>query len=405
MKSFKLLLIILIIASCKVETNEETLSKLKIDLSQSREVKLSEFVSELKYVKLQTENIPLGEGLVKLRDQHIYYWDFQQKIICVFNHNGKLVSKLDKVGQGPGEYTFPIHFDVLDDEKMIEIWDKSKGRIIRYNNLNFELIEEIPIQNMITFTSSIKLSNTDYLLSANQALNIVNDKKTNAEFYLFDSNGKLKDTYFDRLYKDEDKKDIIRYSLFKFKLINDDYKNTYASVNYDNKLYRYKNDGFKPILEVDFVNGNSVNNEELLKMSKVEHMQYFTKSSDFVKTASFPNFEIYNEKVTLVNYMFKESLGGFIDQRSFISLKNLNQTINAKSIVNDLTNFPANVKIGYTDNDTYIHCNPWYKDHFVSVISPEAIMDYGQKVKIDQIGELTALDNPIILFMKLKQEK
>ena len=75
-------------------------------------------------------------------------------------------------------------------------------------------------------------------------------------------------------------------------------------------------------------------------MSKQEHMDYFVRSGDFVQTASFPNLEINNDALMVINYLFCEKPNGTMDKRNFIWLKQANRIIHAKKIINDLTQFP-----------------------------------------------------------------
>lgn len=403
MNWLKISFLLLVLVACSDKLKDHNPSEITIDLSNVREVKLSELVEEVRYVKLQTPDIPLGEGLIKIYDQYIYYLDIQQQLLCVFNHQGEFIARLDNQGNGPGEYLLALNFTLNEDESIMELWDTERASVIRYENLTFGFIDELKINNFVTFTSGLKLPNGDYLLSANQALNQVEGRITNAEFYRYGADGELKDILIDRVYKGADNQNQIRYSLFKFKLITDENKQIYASVNYDNKLYGYVENDFKPVAQVRFVGGESLDNERMLSMSKQEHLDYFIHSGEFVKTASFPNYEINNSTLMLVNYIYRENPDGLLKERNYIRLKKSGKNFHAKTVINDLTDFPKTIHLGHTNNDTYIHCNPWYKGHLISVASPEYLLTGDEEVSLPSVSVIRQDDNPVILLMKLRE--
>lgn len=400
MKAYKIIFLVLILASC-INEPESKREIVKIDLSSAKTIQLSDIVEKVDYIKLRKPNIPLGRGIVKIEENIIYYWDIEQQVICVFNFDGKMIAKLDRQGRGPGEYYSLGNFVVDKENQVVEVWDRAKAKLIKYRDISFEFISEVKLDQNIIFDNVLKLKNGDYLLSTNEATNSIKDKRTNASFFLVDSLGKVKKVLFDRYYKVEDESNRIFYSLFLSKLIRNDLGEIYGSIDFDNTIYRFKDENFLPAFDVKFINGISINNELLIEMSKKEHLSYFIESNNFVKKASYPNLEINNSKLIVINYLFRENIGKPMNERSYFIRKDIRKTLHIKEIINDLTEFPNRITINHL-NQSDVMYKPWYKNSLIQVISPESEIEMGKSIDIDSIGKVNYDDNPIIMLMSLK---
>jgi hypothetical protein len=83
-----------------------------------RKVSVSEFVSELEYIPLETsDNCLIGEDVSKgdviVTKSHIFV--AAQEHCYAFGRDGKFITEIGRVGQGPGEYT--INVGIFVDEK------------------------------------------------------------------------------------------------------------------------------------------------------------------------------------------------------------------------------------------------------------------------------------------------
>ncbi|SFT55777.1 hypothetical protein SAMN04489724_1324 [Algoriphagus locisalis] len=122
MKKLRLFLICLLssfLASCsssdetKSEVSSDGLEIIKVDLSEAREGKLSEFFEpEIEYIWLKddSEEAQLG-GLNKVffhEDKIVTLDVFDCECVKLFDKAGKYLSKLDAYGEGPGQY---LEFD------------------------------------------------------------------------------------------------------------------------------------------------------------------------------------------------------------------------------------------------------------------------------------------------------
>jgi hypothetical protein len=398
------IIVVALIASCD-RGREDEVTTLRIDVEKSREVNLSEFVEEVQYIRLKREGIPLGEGKLHVGDKRIYYLDFQQQIISIHDLAGRFVTELDRKGKGPGEYEL-ISFWVDDKEELLTVWDEYQLKIIRYDLPDLKFVSETHFDRdyILNFNKIIPLNDGNYLVSTNQALNPLPNGLTNSEFLLLDSTGHLVKNYFHKLYKGEEGRDIIRYSLFKIKAIENASGEIFASVNFDNTLYQFNGREFVPHIQVRFLNGRSVDNGQLLEMSKEAHRQYFALSDFFVGIASFPNFEISDERWTLIKYVFREKLNEKLHNRFFLVDKKNKKDYSINKLKNDLSSFPEYLEIENFDDDSYIVCDPILPDgRFVHVISPEQLIEYGLSKKDSTLGEISQDDNPIIMLMTPKR--
>ncbi len=385
MKTIYTIILCTLLIACHKDKGESELRRINIDLSQSQPTKLSSFVDSVNFVKLHQPNLALGEGLIKIESDIIFYWDFTQHTISLFDLSGRHISTLNKRGNGPDEYNLISQFFIDTLNNTLEIWDSNSNNIIVYSYPDFNVKKTIVNKLQLTFTSGIKLDTITYLLSANQARNIIDGNYTNADYFLYNLGSEKINYFFHRLYKNETSPNIIRYSLFPFKLISNEQSEIFASVNYDNTIYTFENGRFEPYAIVNYINGRYVDNEKMLKMSKEEHLDYFVRSSDFIDRASFPNIEVNNKKLLLINYIYRTELHGKLHYRHYLQLKDSGKDFNISKIENDITDFPDEIILGTTNFQNYIHLHPYYKNNLLSVT-------------------LDSLETPVIIFMKIKEE-
>ncbi len=379
----------------KIKTDQIT-----IDLGNVKEYNLSEFVNDMKYIKLNLpEGFNLGGGVIKMMDTYIYYWDFNQKSIYIFDMSGEFIALLNKNGNGPGEYLNIALFHVDEKEKSIEIFDRESKRIITYENLTFKVLAETEIDHRVYFDLGIKIDSSRYLVSTNQYMNIYQDEKTNAEFFIY-KDGILEKKLFDKKVKQANSKEHIVYSIFVTQLIKNDKDKVFASVHFDNTFYQFDNSEFQPYSEVNYVGGKSIDNDEMMKKTKKDQMLYFV--NDFLKIASYPNLTINNSDITVINYMFRDKKDDPILLRHYILLKKESKEIHAKSIINDITSFPSDIKITSSKYES-VYYSPWYNNYLVDVVFPSEELENDSTIYIDQIGKVNYDDHPIILLMELRK--
>lgn len=400
MKNIYLFFAILILWGCHANKPDYVASEvIKVDPSEAEEfVNLSEIADSIKCIKLQLDSTDVMGKVreIVIREKYIYAMDVTQQCVFVFNKEGKFVSKLDKRGEGPGEYLWMGPVFISDDEDYVEIveFKRSSSRLMRYSNIDFTFLSEVPFPD-VRF-NSCKNNGGYYYFATQQLDNVISKKETNAGLIVSDSSGRLT-TLFDKKIKTNGSSFCPNIESF----ARNDKGELFVSLMYDNTFYRLEGNGYVPVYSIDFGKygmDNSMGNESVQK--QLEYIQ----SAD--NLAFFPVLNVDNDSILSFSYyykteedrMFRES-----DFRQYVKMKNSGQVYHVRKIKNDLTAFPEHIYI----SSYFGACahEVWYKDWLVDIILPDQYFEaIGEdKVLIDNVGEITAEDNPIIVMAKLKK--
>jgi hypothetical protein len=74
-------------------------------LKETRELSLSDFVSDIEYIKLETKKECLiGSGYPIVGKDHILILSYNPLSVLLFSREGELLGTIEKKGHGPGEY-------------------------------------------------------------------------------------------------------------------------------------------------------------------------------------------------------------------------------------------------------------------------------------------------------------
>ena len=82
------------------------------------------------------------DKIICLNDKFYIYDQSFHKGVLTFDKNGRFLQVLHPLGQGPGEYLYPVDFDI-DSEGNIYIADNERQRILKYEKGNPKAYEEI----------------------------------------------------------------------------------------------------------------------------------------------------------------------------------------------------------------------------------------------------------------------
>ena len=103
-------------ASCSnKESGSKNLPFLNIEegLKNQKEMFLSDIADSIGYIKLETTpECLIGNGSAYIRNDKVFVHTIKPARVLVFNTKGKYLYKLDKQGQGPGEYTNLFQFTI-----------------------------------------------------------------------------------------------------------------------------------------------------------------------------------------------------------------------------------------------------------------------------------------------------
>ncbi|PZX46406.1 6-bladed beta-propeller [Algoriphagus chordae] len=174
--------------SSKVETDSgqssDALEIIKVDLSEAREGKLSEFFEpEIEYIWLKDDS---GNGLIGRDIPRIFFHEdriyvleiFGCKCIQIFDRSGKYLNKIISYGEGPGEY---LDFDdaiIRNDEIMLIgvfpsklMWFSLEGKFLREQKVTdqFGAVVFSDLEKRYYFYSSAFAENEFFISSVNDS--------------------------------------------------------------------------------------------------------------------------------------------------------------------------------------------------------------------------------------------
>jgi hypothetical protein len=136
-----------------------------IDEYKLEEIRLSEFVDSVKFIKLETKDECLIDYINKVYfiEAGILIIDRQQGIM-LFDNNGGFIRKIGNRGRGPGEY-LKITASTYDYKKQLLIIYGDTARKLLVYNLAGDCIKEIPFETEreAALRDIAKLPNGNYL--------------------------------------------------------------------------------------------------------------------------------------------------------------------------------------------------------------------------------------------------
>lgn len=121
------------------------IKKIEIDPSTVRNLKLSEVMSHLEYISLETteESLIGMVSKVYIVKNRFYLFDrFSSKAVFCFDRNGSFLFKIQASGNGPGEFSYPTDLQV--DSKEISVWDLGNKKLLKFS-LEGDFLSEVMI--------------------------------------------------------------------------------------------------------------------------------------------------------------------------------------------------------------------------------------------------------------------
>ncbi|MDR1896877.1 MAG: 6-bladed beta-propeller [Prevotellaceae bacterium] len=139
MKKSVIFLLLINLFSCAgdnagVQTNNLEIITLSEETYREQPLLLSDYATDIKYIRLETNDESLIKKIHKvvLFDKYCLVLDRDQEQIFIFDTLGNYSHKINRKGQGPGEYICINDFVVLDDSTIC-ITDVCSGKFMRYS--------------------------------------------------------------------------------------------------------------------------------------------------------------------------------------------------------------------------------------------------------------------------------
>ncbi|SHM41453.1 hypothetical protein SAMN04488057_101377 [Cyclobacterium lianum] len=400
MKSFlNLILVVTALFFLKTCGEKEPLADNTLTINPheaDQSVLLSALVDSVTYIPLETNKNSLMARTreIIIKNKYIYAVDRDLKAVFVFDKKGKFVSKLSKHGSGPDEYGILYQVLVDEEEEYIEVFDYrgEKSRIIQYENITFEYLNEQEISLPFANTMRKEKDKDIYYFSAQQQENTIGSKITNADILVV-KGGKIQNSLFDKHIITEGS----TFSPNSESFTTNKQGDIFISLMYNNTFFRLSDMQAEPVLTVDF--GNYGIDHSIGLNSTKEQQEYLYAGDQTKGLASFPVLNIYDSNITALTYYFKTA--GRNQLNLYIHFKNTNQTFHTRDIINDLTNYPEKVYLSsyyYAVNHEVLHEN-----YLVDIVLPWHSNE-GKTIEIPGVGKIEPEDNPVIVMMKLKDK-
>ncbi|WP_288779921.1 BF3164 family lipoprotein [uncultured Alistipes sp.] len=170
------------LAACKTPDNRnENLPEIYVDLSKEQDFYdiSTDIEPDFEIIALETDDQCMLGQIQKIVFANNQYYILNSSQICIyiFNAQGKFVTKLEKLGRGPGEYLSLTSFAVIGQD--IWIFDNTGSKIMRYD-ANLMNTESIPLQSTILEIESLA---DNLLLSSN----FIGYNKRNYQLYQYNT--------------------------------------------------------------------------------------------------------------------------------------------------------------------------------------------------------------------------
>jgi len=383
-------------SSCDIgkKYSEESLETFKLNPETAQEsILLSEIIDSIKFIKLETTNESfLGQiKEIIIRDKFIYVMDKSQQAVFVFDHQGKLMNKLEMQGEGPDQYKLlgPVFVD--QKEEYIEIMDFGSGRskILKYAIPALIFLEETPFY-MPSANSARRGKDGVYYFATQQNENSVGENLTNGDIIVIDKNGE-NTVLFDKKIPFEGSS----FSPFVESFAYNDEGELFISLMYNNTFFKLKDKKAVPFLTLDF--GEYGIDPKVGQLSIKEQFEFLQNETNGKVT--FPVLNAQSSKLLAFSYYFKDKNNNNLYQ--YLEIKSNRKKYHTQSIINDLTEFPERVFISsYYKGINY---EVMYNDYLVDLILPSYALEEAKELDIVDLGLIKVEDNPIIMLMKLKK--
>ena len=135
MKWTVFLIFCIFLVSCGGEDSTEFgIVKLEELMNNPGEVKLSEIVDTIEYIRLETsEESLIGQRYTSIRCTPSYIFiSAENSPLKVFKRDGSFLHTIGEIGRGPGEYSRRYTFNYDQEEDEVLILDSFRGEIRRY---------------------------------------------------------------------------------------------------------------------------------------------------------------------------------------------------------------------------------------------------------------------------------
>lgn len=335
---------------------------IKIELDQNVKSNIKAYAESV--IKLETSQKALIGDIWKIEffDNKLYILDiFYSKALFVFSIDGKFISRTI-LGHGPGEVMNPFSFYIDKKNSKIMLWDQALSSMFVYD-LNLKYLGSQKYDILVR--DFAKLGEDTFLLMSYKLVNIIDKSNLNKSklttYSLYTNNFKKAIGHFLPVGIDAEGQ-VTGHPISQF-------RQTLLIKPWDFTIYKIDNSEAKILYTLDFgkfsfkdseqENSNDSKWEKVKKGNRIGSLFNLTESENFLTFAVY-----FRKKATTILYSKKS-----------------NNAIQLNSFFND-NSFPECIIGSVVENDT---------DVFIGI------------VKDRKFGKSNSNDNPILLFIKIKE--
>lgn len=393
MKQIVTYLFALVFLSCSSNQESKDIPVLQLDPTETKEVNLSSFITEVEYVKLDSRNNKyIGEvEKILVTDDRIYVLDPYNAIaLYVYDREGTLLFDISNLGQGPGEFMAPYDFDINENTDEIVVYDANRNKLIFYERESGNFIRE---EKLEFFPKRFKVINNGFIFFMNNE--VAGKVSQNQNVLIADTELNI----IDRKISIEE--DLVGFHYILPVNFTATESETYLSIPFNNTVYSYKEGKFEEHLSIDFGDENLPDNFFKKDHTPREWIKEFNNSTAVLNISNF--YENDEFIFFIYDYLGKHSY--------YLSSKKSNKVIHTNNVklkddlnIGPLLPWPNAVK----GNTLIWYQNP--KELIAFVDEKKASMNEGEWLNFTKENEkllpfystLNRGDNPFLIFTKIE---
>lgn len=343
---------------------------------------LDQYIDSIRYVKLElTDESMIGDiSSLEVYKDRIYILDEQTLSLFLFALDGKFISKICNIGQGPGEYISLDYFSIDKENNHLVLTDLMGYWVMRYDlSGNFIKRQKIPFW----IDGIYALKNKGYALFAN--------KRNNKQYfdqeyslYIVDSLMEIKNVYFSYNSNNYQGLRALVSSNGGFSSNNDQ---DYFYSLYRDTVYEIKQDQLEVKYVFDF--GEYTFDNEMVIRDNLNFRSYFNQRNYAGLVKFQVNEDVVSFQAVILNTPF--TWMSFYNQKTGNLLNRPAYSLGSKSFWIDNKNV----------YDSYF-ITVWPNDYFQKFKTAPMNKTVGSSQMEKILSDYTEDDNPILVFYKLK---
>lgn len=357
------------------------------DVLSEKPLNYSQLFSNCQFIPLETNENCLINNLadIKIENNVIYILDRQMFSgrVLMFSITGQYLSKVDKTGIGPDEYTRFTNYDIDQHKKQIAIFDRSKKKLNFYDfqgNFKNELLfnnsySAFTLNKNQIFLYKDPLNANDYILH-------IQDFSSNSLVKLLKSS---RTSILDGSY--------VKVGSVNFYKYGDDVR---FLPSFSDTLYAIKNQIIEPFLIIESKKYKLSDNDFLMINNDLRNRAGASSPPLISIIEKFTNFDNYAENDELIFFKFKLGMRFYFTFYDKISGK----TICSSWLKDDLTSVNP-IVITIIGDKLIAYISPSRFSHLKKEMTLGKIKVSSENKEI--LSEISEFDNPVIVILTINK--